>query len=134
MAAGRYSFVIEQGATTDFEILYKDANGEAVDLSGHRAQMQIRAEQTASSEVYLTLSSSLMPDGTGLNLSGSSGLHSPTSGSIGINISHLPSSLLNFNSAYYDLEIASGTNNSMVVTRILAGGVGLSREITSGSF
>ena len=32
MAAGRYSFVIEQGATTDFEILYKDANGEAVDL------------------------------------------------------------------------------------------------------
>ena len=23
MAAGRYSFVIEQGATTDFEILYK---------------------------------------------------------------------------------------------------------------
>tara|TARA_R110000764_G_scaffold138533_1_gene226300 strand:- start:8 stop:412 length:405 start_codon:yes stop_codon:yes gene_type:complete len=134
MAAGRYSFVIEQGATTDFEILYKDANGEAVDLSGHRAQMQIRAEQTASSEVYLTLSSSLMPDGTGLNLSGSSGLNSPTSGSIGINISHLTSSLLNFNSAYYDLEIASGTNNSMVVTRILAGGVGLSREITSGSF
>jgi hypothetical protein len=134
MAAGRYSFVIEQGATTDFEILYKDSNNDPVDLSGYRAQMQIRAEQTASSEVYLTLSSSLMPDGTGLNLSGSSGTNPPESGSIGIIISHTTSSLLNFNNAYYDLEIASGTGNSMVVTRVLAGGVGLSREITSGSF
>ena len=134
MAAGRYSFVIEQGATTDFEILYKDSNNDPVDLSGHRAQMQIRAEQTASSEVYLTLSSSLMPDGTGLNLSGSAGTNPPESGSIGIIISHTTSSLLNFNNAYYDLEIASGTGNSMVVTRVLAGGVGLSREITSGSF
>jgi hypothetical protein len=37
MAAGRYSFVIEQGATTDFEILYKDSNNDPVDLSGYRA-------------------------------------------------------------------------------------------------
>ena len=59
MAAGRYSFVIEQGATTDFELIYKDSNGDPVDLSGHRARMQIRAAQTASSEVFLTLTSSL---------------------------------------------------------------------------
>ena len=26
MAAGRYSFVIEQGSTTDFEIIYKDSS------------------------------------------------------------------------------------------------------------
>jgi hypothetical protein len=32
MAAGKYSFVIEQGATTDFELLYKDSNGNPVDL------------------------------------------------------------------------------------------------------
>tara|TARA_R110002020_G_scaffold412431_1_gene622019 strand:+ start:94 stop:498 length:405 start_codon:yes stop_codon:yes gene_type:complete len=134
MAAGRYSFVIEQGATTDFEILYKDSNGNPVDLSGHRARMQIRAAQTASSEAFLTLTSSLNPDGTGINLSGSSGTNSPTSGSIGIFISHTTSSNLNFGNAYYDLEIVSGTNNSTRVTRILEGAVGLSKEITSGSF
>ena len=26
MAAGKYSFIIEQGATTDFEIIWKDLN------------------------------------------------------------------------------------------------------------
>tara|TARA_R110002050_G_scaffold38216_3_gene94602 strand:+ start:1495 stop:1899 length:405 start_codon:yes stop_codon:yes gene_type:complete len=134
MAAGRYSFVIEQGATTDFEIIYKDSNNDPVDLSGHRARMQIRAAQTASSEAFLTLSSSLMPDGTGLNLSGSSGTNPPESGSIGIFISYTTASALNFNNAYYDLELVSGTGNSTRVTRVLAGAVGLSREITSGSF
>jgi hypothetical protein len=134
MAAGRYSFVIEQGATTDFEIIYKDSNGDPVDLTGHRARMQIRAAQTASSEAYLTLSSSLNDDGTGLNLSGSAGTNPPESGSIGIFISHTTSSALNFSNAYYDLEIVSGTGNSTRVTRILEGGVGLSREITSGSY
>ena len=134
MAAGRYSFVIEQGATTDFELIYKDSNGDPVDLTGHRARMQIRAAQTASSDAYLTLSSSLNDDGTGLNLSGSSGTNPPESGSIGIFISHTTSSILNFNNAYYDLEIVSGTGNSTRVTRILEGGVQLSKEITSGSY
>ena len=32
MAAGRYSFVIEQGATTDFEVVYNDSNGNPIDL------------------------------------------------------------------------------------------------------
>lgn len=134
MAAGRYSFVIEQGATTDFELIYKDSNGDPVDLSGHRARMQIRAAQTASSEVFLTLTSSLNPDGTGLNLSGSSGTNPPESGSIGIFISHTTSSALNFSNAFYDLEIVSGDGNTTRVTRLIEGGVRLSKEITSGSF
>ena len=33
MAAGKYSFIIEQGATTDFEVQYKDSSGSPVDLS-----------------------------------------------------------------------------------------------------
>jgi len=134
MAAGRYSFVIEQGATTDFELIYKDSNGDPVDLSGHRARMQIRAAQTASSEVFLTLTSSLNPDGTGLNLSGSSGTNPPESGSIGIFISHTTSFALNFSNAFYDLEIVSGAGNTTRVTRLIEGGVRLSKEITSGSF
>ena len=131
MAAGKYSFVIEQGATTDFELIYKDSNGNPVDLTAHRAKMQIRPS-VGSSEVYLTLSSTLQPDGTGLNISGSSGTNPTTSGSIGIFISHATSSTLDFTQGYYDLEIASGTGVSTRVTRVLEGTIQLSKNVTLG--
>tara|TARA_R100001460_G_C3428380_1_gene161869 strand:+ start:48 stop:452 length:405 start_codon:yes stop_codon:yes gene_type:complete len=134
MAAGKYSFVIEKGATTDFEILYKDASGTPIDLKDNQARMQLRAEQTGSSALYLTLSSSLNSDGTGLNISGSGGNNPPESGSIGIFISYLTSSTLDFERAFYDLEIASGSGINTKVTRILEGQVQVSKNITTGSF
>ena len=96
--------------------------------------MQLRAEQTGSSELYLTLSSSLNNDGTGLNISGSGGTNPPESGSIGIFISYLTSSTLDFERAFYDLEIASGSGINTKVTRILEGQVQVSKNITTGSF
>lgn len=134
MAAGKYSFTIEQGTTTDFEIVYKDANGDRVDLSNHQARMQIRSLQTGSGDIYLTLSSSLQDDGTGLNMSGSDGSTSPSSGSIGIYISAVTSSELNFTQGYYDLEVAAGSGPTATVTRLLEGVVKLSQQITTGSF
>jgi hypothetical protein len=42
MAAGTYSFTIEQGATTDFEIQYKDSGSNAIDLGGGQyAEMRL---------------------------------------------------------------------------------------------
>ena len=58
MAAGKYSFIIEQGATTNFQINWNDESGSAVDLSGYQARMQIRPG-VESSDVFLSLSSSL---------------------------------------------------------------------------
>ena len=133
MAAGKYSFTIEQGATTDFEIIYKDSTGSRIDLTGHQAKMQIRPG-AGSSTVYLTLSSSLGPCGTGLNLSGSDGSTPLSSGSIGIYISAHSSSLLDFDKARYDLELITISNNCATVTRVLEGQVRLSREITQGSY
>ena len=90
MAAGKYSFVIEQGATTDFEIQYKDSNNNPIDLSDYTGRLQIRSTFAQNSgELFLTLSSSINPDGTGLNFSGSNGTTPPTSGSIGIFIALL---------------------------------------------
>ncbi len=133
MAAGNYSFTIEQGATTDFEVVYTDSTNTPVNLTGYTARMQIRPS-AGSSEIYLTLSSSLGPCGTGLNLSGSNGSTPLSSGSIGIFISAVSSSLLNFDNAQYDLEIASGSGNCAVVTRLLKGNIRLSKEITKGSY
>lgn len=132
MSAGKYSFTIEQGATLDFELAYKDSSDNPIDLTGYQGRMQIRP--TAGSDtIYITLSSSLDADGTGLNFSGSSGLNPPTSGTIGIFISANSSSQLDFNEAHYDLEIASGVTYP-VVTRLLEGTVKLSKNVTLGSF
>jgi hypothetical protein len=133
MAAGRYSFVIEQGATTNFEVVYQDSASNAISLKDHQARMEIRSTQDVTGTLILTLSSSLANDGTGLNLSGSSGTTSIESGSIGIKISAHSSSLLDFTEAFYDLEISSGSSHP-VVTRILEGKVQLSKNVTSGSF
>jgi hypothetical protein len=133
MAAGRYSFTIEQGATVDFEIVYKDSNSVPVNLSGYQARMQIRPS-IGSNTTYITLSSSLGPCGTGLNLSGSTGTNPLSSGSIGVYISAVSSSLLDFTEGFYDLEIASGSGNCAVVTRILEGKVRLSKNVTLGPY
>ena len=130
MAAGKYNFTIEQGATVDFEIQYKDSNNKPVDLTGYSGRMMIRsnfADNTPTT--YLTLSSSLNSDGTGLNFSGSRGTKPPTSGSIGIYIAACTSSALTFVTARYDLEIYSGSNCPYTV-RLLEGQVNLSKQVT----
>ena len=60
MSAGRYSFTIEQGATLDFELAYKDSSNNPIDLTGYQGRMQIRPS-VGSDTVYITLSSSLEP-------------------------------------------------------------------------
>jgi len=127
MPAGKYNLLIEQGATFELELQYKDSNGVVVDLTGYSGRLQIRPS-TGSPTAYLCLSSSLNTDGTGLNFSGSNGTTPPTSGSIGVYISAMTSSMLTFNTGVYDLEIASGS----FVTRLLQGNVQLSKEVTTG--
>ena len=127
MAAGKYSFVIEQGSTTNFEIQYKDSSNNPIDLSQYTGRMMVRSGYAdGSPTTYIALTSVLDADGTGLNFSGSNGTTPPTSGSIGICISAASSSALTFNEAFYDLEIVSGSS----VTRLLEGKVRLSREVT----
>jgi hypothetical protein len=123
--AAKYNFIICQGATLSFEIQYTDISGSAVDLSNYGAKLQIRPAPS-SSTLYLTLSSSLQADGTGLNFSGSNNSKPPTSGSIGIYISALSSSLLNFTKAQYDLFIYSGSYSD----KLMEGKVELDTRIT----
>jgi hypothetical protein len=122
MAAGKYSFTIEQGSTVDFVIIYKYSNGDPVNLSTYNSKMQIRL--TYGSAPIVTLSSSLNVDGTGLNMANS------VSGAIGIYIASCTSSMFDFDTAIYDLDIISGSGDCPVVTRILEGKVKLSKEVT----
>jgi hypothetical protein len=125
MAAGRYSFTIEQGATTNLQINWTDSSGSTIDLTGYHSRMQIRPG-VESDVVFLSLSSSLESDGTGINLSGSNGETPLQSGSLAIYISADSTEDLNFNEAYYDLEMVNGSE----VTRLLEGKVKLSKNVT----
>lgn len=134
MASGKYNFVIEQGSTVDFRIDYQDSNGDPVDLSDYRARMQIRSNYNQNSgTLYATLSSSLTPCGTGLNMTPTSAsvVLPKSSGSIGVYISAASSSQFTFNEAFYDLEIASGSGACTYVKRILEGKVQLRKEVTT---
>ena len=88
--------------------------------------MQIRSDYGSSGTLYASLTSTVSSDGTGLNLSGSSGNNPLSSGSIGIFISAASSSNFTFNEAKYDLEMVSGS----YVTRLIEGKVKLSKEVT----
>ena len=126
MSAGKYTFYIEQGATTDFQLVWKDANNSPVNLSDYSARMQIRTGYGGT--LICALSSSLAADGTGLNFSGSNGTTPLSSGSIGIFISAVSSSAFTFTEAKYDLELEEKTTG--YVTRLIEGKVKLSKNIT----
>jgi hypothetical protein len=133
MAAGKYSFTIEQGATLDFEIQYRDSSGNPIDLTGYTGKMQIRSNYSGSGITYLTLTSSLGDTYTKtsgsafLSFSGSNLTTPTTSGSIGIYAGWIATDALTFTGqAYYDLEITSGN----IRTRILEGQVRLSKQVT----
>lgn len=130
MSAGRYNFYIEQGATFKTDLAYKDSSGDPIDLTLYTGRMQIRPTVT-SDTVYLTLSSSLNGDGTGLNFSGSNNNLPPTSGTVGVIIASCTSSDLSWSGeAYYDLELYSGSGDCAYTVRLLEGRVRLSNEVT----
>ena len=125
MAAGKWNFTIEQGTTVDFSIQYKDKDLVPINISGYSGRMQIRSNYADNNPTtYITLSSSLAPDGTGLNFTGAA------TGSIGIFIAACSSSAFTFSNARYDLEIYSGSVGCPITTRILEGQVTISKETT----
>jgi len=126
MAAGKYSFTIEQGSTVEIPLIYKDNQGVPVNLTQYSSKMQIR-DSYGSTPPIITLTSTLNPDGTGLNMTNA------VSGGITIYIASCTSSMFNFVDAVYDLDIISGSGNCPIVNRILEGKVRLSKEVTVAS-
>ena len=112
MAAGKYSFVIEQG--TDFERQF-DVSEVFPTLVGYTARAQARETIDSASAIF--------------NLSSpSSGLTIDTSNRIiTMTINAATTATYTFSTALWDLEVVSG---SSVVTRILEGTVTNSLEVT----
>ena len=132
MAAGRYSFMIDQGATVDFDIIYKTPAGTRIDLTGYTASMQIKnAPGGNTTYASLTGSSGNIPiknvSGSYISLRGSDLVTPPTSGSLGVYLGHAITNNFNFNEASYDLELTSGPEK----TRLLQGQIQLNKQVTT---
>ena len=137
MAAGKYSFTIEQGATLNFELQYRGADGLPISLAGYEGAMQIRSGFSGSADTvtYLTfpaLSGSQYAEGfqsqsAFLSFSGSNLATPPVSGAIGVYAGWYTTQGVSFpDTAFYDLEITSGS----IRTRLLEGQVQLAKQVT----
>lgn len=112
MPAKTYDIDIEQGATWRRTFRLRSENGQAFDLSGCTARMQIRPA-ASSKKIMLDLRS-----GQGIEVEG-------TTGSIMLHITAEQTSSLS-SDGVYDIEITQGNE----VARVLQGNVVVSPEVT----
>jgi len=114
MSAGVYNITIEQGATFIMNATWKDSNGDAINLTGYAARMQIRSDYN-SDETLVSLT-----DSSGITLGGAAG-------TIEIQIADTVTQTLTSQKGVYDLELISSGG---IVTRLLQGDATISREVT----
>lgn len=118
MPAAKLNLTIEQGATWHHTLALKagaGASAPALDLTGYTARMHVRAE-LAAPDVLLELTSA-----------NGRIVITPTQGRVDLTVSAVDTAALEFERAVYDLEIESAGGE---VTRVLAGMVNLSRQVT----
>lgn len=105
MAAAEYNLVVEQGATFNKVITYKDSNGTPINLTGYTAKMDIReGYNTSTSIISLNTTNSMITLGGDL-------------GTISLLITAANTTLLKEGMYVYDLFIINGTT----ITKLLKG-------------
>lgn len=114
MTAGIYNFTIDQGSNWNLNVIYKDANGVPINLTGYTAAMQLR-ENYNSDVAELTLSTS----NGGITITGNLG-------KLALTATASQTAALSSGFYVYDLEISSGG----VVTRIIQGQITVAGEVT----
>ena len=114
MAAGLYDITIEQGATFQMSLTWKDSTGAPVNITGYSARMQVRENYEAEDTLV-----SLTSAGGDIVLGGALG-------TIAITIAASATQILQLDEAVYDLELVNGAT----VTRLLQGKATVSREVT----
>jgi len=131
MACARIKLTINQGETFNKRFEYKDASGDPIDLSYYHARMQIRPTKE-SGTVIATISSSFSADLTGITFTPESASVNlpPSSGSFAIQISAYSSSLFNFNEAYADMFIYSGSGITTEADKIFEAVIKLNKSVT----
>jgi len=115
MSAGKLDLTIEQGATFEHILIWKDTDEVVINLTDYDARMQIRTAVDSNSVIHeLTVTNS------GITITG-------TEGKITLQISATKTASFNWTEAVYDLELISSGG---IVTRLVEGRVFLNKEVT----
>lgn len=114
MSAGIYNDTLDQGATYNLVLVYKNANDTPINLNGYSAYMQLR-ENFDSATADLTLSTA----NGGIVIDGALG-------KLTITATATQTAALTSDYYLYDLEIVSDS----VVTRLLQGQLTVNSEVT----
>ena len=127
MAAGRYNFTIEQGATFRRTFKYKNSEGVGIDLSLHDVTMQIR-ESAASANFILDVNEAgaTKHDNTSIT-STKFTVSTVNNNEFSLVIDADTTASMSFDTAQYDIEVKDSLDE---VTRLLQGNIKLSREVT----
>mgnify|MGYP003129147444 CR=1 FL=1 len=127
MGASQYDFTIEQGSSFKMSLIYKDSNGNPIDISGWCARLTWR---TSSNTTQTFDSANTNKASYDFNLEGALGK---------INLL-FPASTTNefdFNNAKYDLELQSDelhyTQGGKYVTRLLFGTISIQKRFSKSS-
>ncbi len=113
--AANYDITIEQGATFQLNLIWKDSAGVPIDLTGYTAKMQVR-QRYASDDAVLSLSTTA---GT-IVLGG-------VAGTINITGPAADTAAITIKQGVYDVELTSAGG---IVTRLIEGCVAISPEVT----
>jgi hypothetical protein len=115
MTAARYDLTIEKGATFSHEFVWKDKNGQPINLTGATAKMQIRSY--ADGELFFEASTA----------NGKLSIDE-AAGKISLFVSAQETeSFEDWRFGKYDIEV---TNAALNVTRLIQGLVEVSQEVT----
>jgi hypothetical protein len=129
--AAEYNITHDKGTTFKFYALYKDSSGNAVDLAGQSARMQIRRSPDDTQLALFVTTTGVTSGGTtgefsgtggaagtgGITLNGSSAGAAGTNGGIYVEFDAASSSFLPTGRMFYDFELVNGEE----VTRIVQG-------------
>lgn len=115
MAAVNYDILIEQGATFQLELVWKDANNTPINLTGYTARMQVREKVNAPTTLL-----NLTTENGGITLGGALG-------TVQVRAAATLTDDITVRRGVYDLEVVSAGG---IVTRLIEGAVTISPEVT----
>tara|TARA_R110002020_G_scaffold241515_1_gene454711 strand:- start:19 stop:441 length:423 start_codon:yes stop_codon:yes gene_type:complete len=129
--AAEYNITHDKGTTFKFYALYKDSSGNAVDLAGQTASMQIRRSPDDTELTLFITNTGVTSGGTtgefsigggtsgtgGITLNGSSAGAAGTTGGVYVEFDAATSTSLPTGRMFYDFELLKGEE----VTRLVQG-------------
>ena len=113
--AGQKNFEVDQNATFSFVVEYKDDNGNAIDLTGASAKMQVR-DVKGGTKLAVTLTST----SGGIVING-------TLGKITVTLTPTQTNKLFYPKSVYDIMVIDSNANKI---KLLEGFLTLNRSVT----